>query len=80
MSAVFNFARNHRFFDGANPVTGVRLPKARRAEETYAYDLAEEKAMMNAVKDDLDLISGRLGVLVRLVSVRARGLAMGRPF
>ena len=49
LSGVYTFARNHGHFDGANPVTGVKLPKARAKGETYAYDLDEVKAIMDAV-------------------------------
>ena len=50
LSGVYAFARNHGHFDGANPVTGVKLPKARAKSETYAYDLDEERAIMDAVE------------------------------
>lgn len=46
LSGVFTFARNHGYFDGANPVTGVKLPKAHAKSETYAYELQEELAIM----------------------------------
>lgn len=46
LSGVYTFARNHGDFDGENPVIGVRLPHARESEETYAYNLEEELAML----------------------------------
>ncbi len=49
LSGVFTFARNNGHFDGANPVTGVKLPKARRKSETYAYGLREMLAIMTKV-------------------------------
>jgi integrase len=49
LSGVCSFARNHGHFDGANPVTGVKLPKAHAEGETYAYDLDEERAIMDVV-------------------------------
>jgi integrase len=50
LSGVYTFARNHGHFDGANPVTGVKLAKTKAPEETYAYSLQEELAMIAAVK------------------------------
>ena len=52
LSGVFTFARNKGDFDGANPVQGVKLPNARRGEETYAYSIDEELAMLDALKED----------------------------
>jgi integrase len=53
LSGVYTYARNHGYFDGANPVTSVKLPKASKPpEETYAYSNREEKAMMDAVKSN----------------------------
>jgi integrase len=49
-SGIYTWARNHGHFDGANPVVGVKLPKARRKSETYAYDLPEELAIMNVLE------------------------------
>ncbi len=49
LSGVYSWARNHGHFDGANPVTGVRLPKARGRRETYAYGLLEELAIMSVL-------------------------------
>lgn len=49
LSGLFTFARNHGYFDGANPVAGVKLPKARPKSETYAYSLQEELAIMDAL-------------------------------
>lgn len=53
LGGVYSWARNHGHFDGASPVQGVNLPRARRPKDTYAYDLEEEQLMMEAVKDDL---------------------------
>lgn len=49
LSGVFTYARNHGHFDGSNPVTGVKLPKARGKSETFAYDIDEELAIMKVV-------------------------------
>jgi integrase len=46
LSGVFSFARTHGHFDGANPILGIGLPKARAGEETYAYSLEEEQRMI----------------------------------
>jgi len=50
LSGVYTFARNQGHFDGANPVTGVKLPTAKGPVYTYAYSLQEEHAMIAAVK------------------------------
>lgn len=50
LSGVYSYARNHGHFDGANPVTGVKLPKARSKSETYAYDLAEEQEILKVLE------------------------------
>jgi integrase len=49
LSGVYAFARQNGHFNGANPMAGLKLPKAKPPEDTYAYSLAEEQAMMNAV-------------------------------
>jgi integrase len=49
LSGIYTYARTHGHFDGANPVTGVKLPKAKPPAETYAYSLEEERLMMKAV-------------------------------
>jgi integrase len=41
MSGVVNHARRQGYFDGANPVQGVAIPKGRRSGETYAYSFEE---------------------------------------
>jgi len=46
LSGVFSFARQQGYFDGANPVEGVAIPKARPAGETYAYSLDEITRML----------------------------------
>lgn len=50
LSGVYTFARNHGDFDGDNPIIGVTLPHARESEETYAYSLEEELAMMGVLE------------------------------
>jgi len=52
LSGVFVFAKNRDDFDGSNPVTDVRLPKAHGKKDTYAYSIEEEIAMLDALKDD----------------------------
>ncbi len=49
LSGVYSWARNHGHFDGANPIVGVKLPKARSKAETYAYNLHEELAIMKVL-------------------------------
>jgi integrase len=49
LSGIYTYARTHGHFDGANPVTGVKLPKANPPAETYAHSLGEERLMMTAV-------------------------------
>lgn len=42
LSGIFAFAKNEGTFDGANPVQDALLPsKARKAKETFAYDLSQ---------------------------------------
>jgi integrase len=60
LSGIYTFARNHGHFDGANPATAVKLPKAKPPEDTHAYSLKEETAMMTAVKSD----RGRLAIAI----------------
>lgn len=60
MSGVYTFARNHGYFDGAKPVTGVRVPKTPEPDETYAYSNAEEQQMLKVVKS----AKGRLAIAV----------------
>jgi integrase len=50
LSGVFTFARNQGYFDGANPITGVKLPRTKSRPETYAYDLQEERAIMDLLE------------------------------
>jgi integrase len=52
ISGVFVFAKNRGDFDGINPVTSTKLPKARAKEVTYAYSIDEELVMLDALKDD----------------------------
>jgi integrase len=49
LSGIYTFARNHGHFDGSNPVTGTKLPKARRKSETYAYTLKEIAAILKVL-------------------------------
>jgi integrase len=57
LGGIYTFARNRGHFDGANPVQGVKLPKAKAPEETYAYSLKEETAMMTVVKSERALLA-----------------------
>jgi len=57
LGGIYAFARNRGHFDGANPVQGVKLPKAKAPEETYAYSLKEETAMMTVVKSERALLA-----------------------
>ena len=42
LSGIFTHAKNEGAYDGANPVTGARIPrKGRRSGETHAYNLAQ---------------------------------------
>ena len=50
LSGIYSWARNDGYFDGANPVVGVKLPKARGKAETYAYSLQEELAIMKVLE------------------------------
>ena len=52
--------RTHGHFDGANPVTGIKLPKTAPPDETYAYSNAEEQQMLKAVKS----AKGRVAIAV----------------
>lgn len=49
LSGIYTFSRNHGHFDGANPVSGVKLPKARGKNETYAYTLKEIADMLKVL-------------------------------
>lgn len=51
VSGIYTWARNYGHFKGANPMTGVERPKAKPPEDTYAYSLEEERAMMKAVSE-----------------------------
>jgi len=65
ISGVFAFARQHGHFDGANPMQGLKLPKAKAPAETYAYSIAEEQAMMKALSGTA---SGMAHVAVAIAS------------
>jgi len=58
LSGIYTFARSQGHFDGANPITGTRLPKTATPEDTYAYTLAEEEKMLKVVKST----RGRLAI------------------
>jgi integrase len=49
ISGVFVFARQHGHFDGANPMQGLKLPKAKAPAVTYAYSVVEEQAIMKVL-------------------------------
>lgn len=49
-SGLVEYARNEGLFDGANPVHGVIIPKARRSGETYAYNLEQILATIDALE------------------------------
>ncbi len=49
ISGIFTFARNQGYYNGANPVQGVKLPKAKPPADTYAYSLEEERQMMKVM-------------------------------
>jgi integrase len=50
ISGVYTFARTHGYYDGANPVSGTKLPKTPEPDETYAYSNDEERKMLKVVK------------------------------
>jgi integrase len=49
LSGIFNHAKQQGYFDGANPVHGVEIPKARPAGETHAYSLEEVIQIVTAL-------------------------------
>jgi integrase len=49
LSGVINHAKQQGYFDGANPVHGVEIPKARPAGETPAYTLEQVIQMVTAL-------------------------------
>jgi integrase len=46
LSGIFSRARGQGYSDEANPVAGCFIPPTREAEDTYAYNLDEIKAML----------------------------------
>lgn len=52
VSGLINHARNEGLYDGANPVQGVKIPKARRPGDTHSYTLNEIERTL-AVLDGL---------------------------
>ena len=51
LSGVFRLAIQQGYYEGANPVRETSIPAARRSDETYAYSLAEELTMIQAVPE-----------------------------
>jgi integrase len=51
LSGVFRLAKNHGYISGINPVTGVTVPPAPEAGETYAYSLEEIKGMLRVLPE-----------------------------
>lgn len=51
LSGVFRLAIQQGFYEGSNPVRETSIPAARRSAETYAYSLAEELTMIQAVPE-----------------------------
>jgi integrase len=51
LSGVFRLAIQQGYYDGANPIRETSIPAARRSDETYAYSLAEELTMIQAVPE-----------------------------
>jgi hypothetical protein len=49
---IFNYAKQHGYFDGENPVHGAAIPaNGRDAAETYAYSLEEAEQMLRVLPD-----------------------------
>jgi integrase len=61
ISGVFTHARQHGHYDNGNPVTGIKLPKAKAPVTTYAYSLDESQKM-------LDELSGMAKVAVAVAA------------
>ena len=61
LGGIFTFARQEGYFDGANPVTGIKFPKARGPQITHAYSLEEIYAMF-------EVLSGRARVAVAVAA------------
>ena len=51
LGGIFTYARQQGYFDSANPVTGVKIPKARPAGETGAYSLREVQTMVGVLPE-----------------------------
>jgi integrase len=49
LSGIYAFARQNGHFSSANPIAGLKLPKAKPPEDTYAYSLVEEQTMMSSL-------------------------------
>ncbi len=57
LSGLFTCARRQGFFDGANPVTGVAVPKAPVGGETYAYSLEEVMKIITSLPQPASTIA-----------------------
>jgi integrase len=51
LSGIFKEAKRLGFLDDINPIKDVSIPRAAEAEETYAYNLLEIKAMLAVLND-----------------------------
>lgn len=51
LSGVFRYAKRLGLIDGENPVRDAVLPKAKSAEDTYAYSLEEIKQMLHVLPE-----------------------------
>src|SRR5260370_23220364 len=51
VSGIFKEAKRRGFLDDINPIKDVSIPRAAEEEETYAYSLAEIKAMLAVLND-----------------------------
>jgi integrase len=51
LSGVFRLAIQQGYYDGSNPMRETSIPSVRRSDETYAYSLAEELTMIQAVTE-----------------------------
>jgi integrase len=51
LSGIFRYAIQQGYLTGANPIREASAPRAPESEETYAYSLAEELAMLKILPD-----------------------------
>jgi len=49
ISGIYSWARQNGHFDDANPIQGVKLPKAKPPEETHAYSLDEVNKILSCL-------------------------------